>query len=137
MTATTAVLLGTRELQVLVGMSYGKTNRHIGRELGMTEDTVKTHGRRLFRKLGVRDRAHAVRLGFQYGVLRLDHPPPAPTGHPAAVPGHPVPTAWLTPATPRRYSDRHIAACHAAESCPCRTNATWAWPQPNEIKESA
>ena len=45
-----------RELQVLAGMSQGKSNGQIGRELYLSEDTVKTHARRLFRKLGVRDR---------------------------------------------------------------------------------
>ncbi len=41
-------------------MADGKSNAEIGRELFVSEDTVKTHARRLFRKLGARDRAHAV-----------------------------------------------------------------------------
>ena len=52
--------LTERELQVLRGMADGKSNAEIGRELFVSEDTVKTHARRLFRKLGARDRAHAV-----------------------------------------------------------------------------
>jgi DNA-binding NarL/FixJ family response regulator len=62
--------LSERELQVLRGMSDGKSNGQIGRELFLSEDTVKTHARRLFRKLGVNDRAQAVALGFRHGLVR-------------------------------------------------------------------
>ncbi len=61
--------LTERELQVLRGMSEGKSNGEIGRELYLSEDTVKTHARRLFRKLGVNDRAQAVALGFRRGLV--------------------------------------------------------------------
>jgi DNA-binding NarL/FixJ family response regulator len=62
--------LTARELQVLVAMSRGRSNAEIGRELYLSEDTVKTHARRVFRKLGAVDRAHAVALGFRAGLLR-------------------------------------------------------------------
>ncbi len=62
--------LSERELQVLGGMSRGRSNAEIGRELYLSEDTVKTHARRLFRKLGAADRAHAVALGFRWGLVR-------------------------------------------------------------------
>jgi DNA-binding NarL/FixJ family response regulator len=61
--------LTERELQVLRGMSQGKSNAEIGRSLFLSEDTVKTHARRLFRKLGVNDRAQAVALGFRRGFI--------------------------------------------------------------------
>ncbi|WP_243420568.1 response regulator transcription factor, partial [Micromonospora globispora] len=61
--------LTERELQVLLGMAEGKSNAEIGRELFVSEDTVKTHARRLFRKLGARDRAHAVAAGFRAGLV--------------------------------------------------------------------
>jgi DNA-binding NarL/FixJ family response regulator len=61
--------LTEREMQVLQGMAEGRSNAEIGRELYVSEDTVKTHARRLFRKLGARDRAHAVAVGFRSGVL--------------------------------------------------------------------
>jgi DNA-binding NarL/FixJ family response regulator len=41
--------LTERELQVLTGMSRGRSNAEIGKELYLSEDTVKTHARRLFR----------------------------------------------------------------------------------------
>lgn len=62
--------LSERELQVLSGMSRGRSNSEIGRELYLSEDTVKTHARRLFRKLGAADRAHAVAVGFRWGLVR-------------------------------------------------------------------
>lgn len=62
--------LTERELQVLVGMSRGRSNAEIGRELYLSEDTVKTHARRLFRKLGAADRAHAVAVGFRLGLVQ-------------------------------------------------------------------
>jgi DNA-binding CsgD family transcriptional regulator len=61
--------LRPRELECLIGMSRGRTNGEIGRELFISEDTVKTHNRHLFRKLGARDRAHAVAIGYQRGLL--------------------------------------------------------------------
>jgi DNA-binding NarL/FixJ family response regulator len=61
--------LTERELQVLNGMADGKSNAEIGRDLFVSEDTVKTHARRLFRKLGARDRAHAVASAFRAGLV--------------------------------------------------------------------
>jgi DNA-binding NarL/FixJ family response regulator len=63
------ITLTERELQVLRGMAEGKSNAEIGRELFVSEDTVKTHARRLFRKLGARDRAHAVAAAFRAGIV--------------------------------------------------------------------
>lgn len=65
----THIGLTQREIQVLLGMSRGYSNAEIGRGLYLTEDTIKTHARRLYRKLDARDRAHAVRIGFEKGVL--------------------------------------------------------------------
>ncbi len=61
--------LSMREMQVLTGMSQGKSNAQIGRELYLSEDTIKTHARRLFRKLGAKDRAEAVATGFRRGMM--------------------------------------------------------------------
>jgi DNA-binding NarL/FixJ family response regulator len=62
--------LTEREIQVLTGMSRGRSNAEIGRELFLSEDTVKTHARRLFRKLGAADRAQAVAVGYRAGIVR-------------------------------------------------------------------
>ncbi|RJK92621.1 response regulator transcription factor [Vallicoccus soli] len=65
-----APALSEREQQVLEGMAKGQSNAEIGRELYLSEDTVKTHARRLFRKVGASDRAHAVAIGFRWGLVR-------------------------------------------------------------------
>jgi DNA-binding NarL/FixJ family response regulator len=62
--------LTEREMQVLRGMANGKSNAQIGRDLYLSEDTIKTHARRLFRKMRVNDRAQAVANGFRLGLVR-------------------------------------------------------------------
>ena len=61
--------LSERELQILRGMMRGLSNREIGRKLFLSEDTVKTHARRLFYKLDAHDRAHAVAIGLRYELV--------------------------------------------------------------------
>lgn len=68
--ARTTVELTKRELEVLAGMSHGRSNAQIGADLYLSEDTVKTHARRLFRKLGAADRAQAVAIGLRQGIIR-------------------------------------------------------------------
>jgi DNA-binding NarL/FixJ family response regulator len=63
--------LTEREVQVLRGVASGHTNATIGRDLHLTEETVKSHVARLRYKLGARDRSHAVALGYEHGVLRV------------------------------------------------------------------
>lgn len=62
--------LTERELEVLAGMCEGRSNIEIGRALFLSEDTVKTHARRLYRKLGAADRAHAVAIAMRRGLVR-------------------------------------------------------------------
>ena len=61
-----------RELEVLGLASHGLTNGAIGERLFITENTVKAHMRKLLVRLDARDRAHAVRRGFQRGILTDD-----------------------------------------------------------------
>lgn len=64
--------LTAREFDVLVGISEGLTNERISRKLLISPDTAKMHIQRLYRALGARDRAHAVTLSFQAGLLVVD-----------------------------------------------------------------
>ncbi|GAB3658163.1 response regulator transcription factor [Glycomyces tarimensis] len=61
--------LSPREFQVLAGISQGKPNAEIGHDLFVSEDTVKTHAKRMYRKLGARDRAHAVAIALRAGMI--------------------------------------------------------------------
>jgi DNA-binding NarL/FixJ family response regulator len=64
--------LSARETEVLARVARGATNAEIGRELFISEATVKTHLLRAFGKLGVSDRTAAVTTAIERGVL----PPP-------------------------------------------------------------
>jgi DNA-binding CsgD family transcriptional regulator len=59
-----------REVEVLQLIAEGQSTREIARRLWITEETVKTHVRRLLDKLGARTRAQAVAVAFRRGVLR-------------------------------------------------------------------
>jgi DNA-binding NarL/FixJ family response regulator len=60
--------LTERELGILKHLISGKTNKEIGRELGLQEITVKVHLRNAYRKIGASNRADAVRIGMQSGL---------------------------------------------------------------------
>ena len=62
--------LSERELEVLRLVAKGTTNRDIATELFLSEATVKTHLLHIYAKMAVADRAAAVAVGFQRGLLR-------------------------------------------------------------------
>lgn len=62
--------LTTREDEVLDLLGKGLHNHEIGSVLGIAEETVKTHVKSLFRKLGVSDRVEAVREAIERGFIR-------------------------------------------------------------------
>jgi ATP/maltotriose-dependent transcriptional regulator MalT len=64
-----AAALSTREVEVLGLVATGKTNAEIGRDLHISEATVKTHLLRAFGKLGVSDRTAAVTTAMSMGLL--------------------------------------------------------------------
>ena len=61
--------LSRRETEVLALVAKGLTNAEIGRELFISETTVKTHLIRIFGKLGVSDRTAAVTTALERGLL--------------------------------------------------------------------
>jgi DNA-binding CsgD family transcriptional regulator len=62
--------LSAREQEVLMLVAEGHTNAEIGSQLFIAEETVKTHVQRILRRLGVRNRAHAVSVGYSRGLLK-------------------------------------------------------------------
>lgn len=60
-----------REVEVLALVARGLTNRAIGRQLAISEATVKTHLVHLFTKLGVSDRTSAVTAALDRGLIEL------------------------------------------------------------------
>jgi DNA-binding NarL/FixJ family response regulator len=61
--------LSAREVQVLRLVAQGRTNAEIGKELFISEATVKTHLLRVFNKLDVADRTAAVTTAMSHGLL--------------------------------------------------------------------
>lgn len=59
--------LTPRETAVLNSLIRGRSNKEIGRELGLQEITVKLHVRNIFRKLGVRNRVEATNAAARLG----------------------------------------------------------------------
>nr|WSU76445.1 response regulator transcription factor [Streptomyces anulatus] len=65
----TETALSAREREVLALVARGTTNREIAAELFISEATVKTHLTHVFAKLGAKDRAAAVAVGYDRGIL--------------------------------------------------------------------
>jgi LuxR family maltose regulon positive regulatory protein len=61
--------LTAREQAVLGLLPTGLSAREIGDELGISRDTVKTHTKRIYQKLGVSSRPNAVARGRELGLL--------------------------------------------------------------------
>ena len=62
--------LTQRESEVLSLLVAGLSNRAIAARLVVSEETVKTHSRGIYRKLGVSDRAAAVTVALREGVFQ-------------------------------------------------------------------
>jgi DNA-binding NarL/FixJ family response regulator len=63
--------LSAREIEVLTLVARGISNKIIGKDLRISEATVKTHLLHIFAKLGVDDRTAAVTAAMERGMLRL------------------------------------------------------------------
>jgi DNA-binding NarL/FixJ family response regulator len=64
--------LSEREMDVLRLLPSGSSNKAIAAQLGLSENTVKSHISHIFSKLGVQSRAEAVSTAMQRGLLRIE-----------------------------------------------------------------
>ena len=62
-----AAALSEREAAVLDAVARGLSNREIGRQLWISEQTVKFHLRNVYRKLGITSRTEAARYAYRTG----------------------------------------------------------------------
>lgn len=64
--------LSDRERDVLVELARGLSTAEIATALGLSANTVKTHLRGLFRKLGAHNRVQALSAARERGLLKGD-----------------------------------------------------------------
>ena len=64
--------LSSREIDVLRLVGAGNANKQIADKLAIGETTVKNHISNILSKLGANDRAHAVTIGLQRGIIELE-----------------------------------------------------------------
>ena len=64
--------LSSREIDVLRLIGAGNANKQIADKLSIGETTVKNHISNILSKLGANDRAHAVTIALQRGIIELD-----------------------------------------------------------------
>lgn len=62
-------VLNLRDVEVLRLMAQGQTNQEIGKQVHLSENTIKVIVNEIYRRLGVRSRVEAVMAAHQRGLL--------------------------------------------------------------------
>ncbi|WP_329060527.1 response regulator transcription factor [Amycolatopsis sp. NBC_01480] len=79
--------LTPRELEILVEVARGMSNPEIAVKMFVSIETVRTHLHHISKKLGARNRAHAVAIAYHTGIFQPGHKPRGlPTGYREASP---------------------------------------------------
>lgn len=63
--------LTPRELEILRLVAKGRSNKEVASAMFISEETVKSHMKALFQKLGVRDRVEAVSVSVKRGIIQF------------------------------------------------------------------
>lgn len=84
-----AVSLTRRELQILSQLALDQTLNELGERLFLSQNTVRTHVKSIYKKLGASKRQDALAIAGMHGLL-------SQAGTPAAVPGERE-SAWEAP----------------------------------------
>jgi len=62
-------VLTEREREVLICIAKGLSNQELAQQLVIADNTVKTHVKRILTKLGARDRAQAIVIAYESGLM--------------------------------------------------------------------
>lgn len=63
-------MLSERETEILQHMADGLSSKHIGEALSITEDTVETHRKNIYRKIAAKNAAQAMAYGFRNNLIK-------------------------------------------------------------------
>jgi DNA-binding NarL/FixJ family response regulator len=63
-------LISDRELEVLNLIQNGYSNSQIGKHLFLSENTIKTHIKHIYKKMSVSNRREAIEKGILWGILK-------------------------------------------------------------------
>jgi two-component system nitrate/nitrite response regulator NarL len=73
-TGATMNSLTSREREIVFALAKGFSNKNIGRQLGVSEGTVKVHLHNIYTKLGVKNRTALAVLAFtKFAMRTLPH----------------------------------------------------------------
>jgi DNA-binding NarL/FixJ family response regulator len=64
------LLISDRELEVLNFIQIGLSNSQIGKQLFLSENTIKTHIKHIYKKMSVSNRKEAIEKGILWGILK-------------------------------------------------------------------
>jgi DNA-binding NarL/FixJ family response regulator len=70
--ANSCPALSARELEVLRHLGRGLSREELGQALGISAETVKSHIKAIFHKLGAADRAEAISRAYEFGLLSAE-----------------------------------------------------------------
>jgi DNA-binding CsgD family transcriptional regulator len=90
--------LSERELQILLLVAQGLSNRQIAGQLNISDNTVKVHVRNIFVKINVASRTEASLYAVRHGLLRVENQPVAPAPIVEPPPPLMVPADTMRPA---------------------------------------
>ncbi len=63
--------LSDRELEILLRVAHGRTNKEIARELAISTGTVNAHMKNILLKLHAHDRTQAVTVALKRGIIEI------------------------------------------------------------------
>ncbi len=90
--------LSERELQILLLVAQGLSNRQIAGQLDISDNTVKVHVRNIFAKINVASRTEASLYAVRHGLLVVENQPVAPVSIVAPPPPLIIPVDTMRPA---------------------------------------